>query len=502
MKRINVVRTISLVLLLSTLFLGCATPIDQQVVPPIPAEPVEVEQQSEAVAVYETPNESQEPVFLAVIEDPPRFWKYPPVKPFGNKVGVINRTGYTLKVFDLFNEALYSNNAQQVNLLEDAVEDGQRVVVDLQSWPDLLSELDKRDGSKFIFNARDWDNDLYWGEWDPQVDDWNLVIAYEQLEREWQGEGEVESFGSSLVIANATGYPIEKLFLERKRVNQMDGSETNLLQGRLLQDGKRARIQVSDLGHLAEYLSFEAYSTLTVSAYDTDGDLYIKEWHPTTDLWLIQLTSADMLWSDSTHYELQVENQTGGSIWYLYVTDDAHYQAGELGDDLLGMDILDDAERIDINLSQADGFDDLLEQPEETVMHVIAEGLDGTVHHATFLLGDAYPSVVFDRSSLEDFVVEEGEELTLYNDTPADLWFLYLATDEMVHEKNFGNDLLRDGIWEMKEAFTFKVSPALVEADQVLHLYAYDYLDNEYHKEWKVSDGWTLTFNADDLSTQ
>ena len=51
MKRINLVRTISLVLLFSTLFLGCATPIDQMDTPPIPAEPVEVEQQSEAVAV-------------------------------------------------------------------------------------------------------------------------------------------------------------------------------------------------------------------------------------------------------------------------------------------------------------------------------------------------------------------------------------------------------------------------------------------------------------------
>jgi hypothetical protein len=275
----------------------------------------------------------------------------------------------------------------------------------------------------------------------------------------------------------------------------MDGSETNVLENQLLQDGKRARIQVSDLPHLTEHLSFDAYSTITVSAYDTDGDLYSKYWHPTTDRWLIKLSGADLLWNDSNQYELLVENQTGSSLWYLYVADEGRYQAGEFSEDLLGMDIIDDGEQMDINLCDIDWLQELLDQQSETVMHVVAEDVDGTPYHATFLLSEGYPSVLFDA-----FIDETGEALTLYNDTPSDLWFLYLATDEMVKADDFGRDLLRDGIWEVKVEFTFKVSPALVENNQVLHLYAYDYLDNEYHKEWNVSDGWHLTFSADGLS--
>jgi hypothetical protein len=85
----------------------------------------------------------------------------------------------------------------------------------LEDHPELLAELNKKDGSKFLFNARDWDNDLYWGEWDPADDDWNLVVSSDQLEAEDEEDDEVPSFGPSLVIANNTGYPLEKLFLEK-----------------------------------------------------------------------------------------------------------------------------------------------------------------------------------------------------------------------------------------------------------------------------------------------
>ncbi len=482
-----------MLVLFGVLLSGCATPANLALVqePVVAAEPE---------VVVENPIALELPVRLAAIEDPPRFWKYPPLKPYGNVLGVINNTGYALQMFDLFNEQLYQMQKQQVNLLSEELEDGSRALIQLDAYPELLAELHKKDGSKFHFNARSWDDDLYWGDWNPGQEDWNLFISSEHLEREGDANDEVESFGSSLVIANATGYPLKQLFLEHKRMNLMDGSEVNLLEDQVLQSGKRARIQVSDLPHLAEQLSFDAYATLTVSAYDTDGDLYVKYWHPTTDLWLIELDNADMQRADFESQQLLVENRSGTSLWFVYIVPEDLYAMGDLGDDVLGMDIIGDGESLHIDLSELAVLQDIIGTDVETVVHVVAEDVEGNVQHATFSLGDLYPSVLFEPSAADLLIEEAGEELTLYNDTPADLWFLYLATDEMVKDADFGRDLLRDGIWEMQEEFTFKVSPVWVENHPVLHLFAYDYWDNEYHKEWKVSDGWSLSFNADDLS--
>jgi hypothetical protein len=270
MKRINLVRTISFVLLLSTLFFSCATPIDQQVVPPIPAEPVEVDAQSE-VFVVEGPKLSE-----AAIEMPPRYMKYPPVIRYGDFVGLVNETGYSIKSFDLFNDRIFLESTEKINMFSDDLGDGQRVVIHLTNHPALYEGIQKRDGSTFSFNAADWDGNLYWGEWNPSEDAWNLVLSADHMISDTPDLG-IESFGPSFVIANK-------------------------------------------------------------------------------------------------------------------------------------------------------------------------------------------------------------------------------SPNEMVKADDFGRDLLRDGIWEVKEEFTFKVSPVLVENNQVLHLYVYAYLDNEYHKEWNVSDGWHLTFSADGLS--
>ncbi|MEA5105836.1 MAG: hypothetical protein VB010_00600 [Sphaerochaeta associata] len=491
MKRINLVRTISLVLLLSTLFLGCATPIDQQAVPPVPAAPVEVEQQSEAVAVEEPK------LAMASIELPPRFIKYPPVVRYGEIMGLVNETGYSIKSFDLFNDRMYLASMQVTNLLPESLGDGERMVIDLTKFPLLSEEIQKRDGSIFTFNASDWDDDLYWGEWDPSEDSWNLVLTSDSL-LPTSMDIDVESFGPSIVIANRSGYPFERLYIERKSPNEMDGSETNLLGEQLLSSGQFARIQVADLAHLQEFLTFDAYATLTITAFDTDGDRYTLLWHPTTDAWFIELTLAELQWPEGDQFYLTVQNQTGQTLWYLYAVPDSYFVEGDYGSDLLDWDLIYDSDELTVDLAQLDYLDEALQGDSDEVIHIIARDDNGVLYHKKYYPNRDIAYVVFEAEA----VLEEAESLSLYNDTPADLWFLYLATDEMVHEKNFGNDLLRDGIWEMKEAFTFKVSPALVEDNQVLHLYAYDYLDNEYHKEWKVSDGWTLTFNADDLSTQ
>ena len=491
MKRSNLVRTISFVLLLSTLFFSCATPIEQQVVVPVPEEPVEVEQQSEPVLVEEPK------LSVATIEMPPRYMKYPPVVRYGESMGLVNETGYSIKSFDLFNDRMFLESTERANLLSDDLSDGQRVVIPLTDHPALYEAIQKRDGSIFSFNAYDWDGDLYWGEWNPSEDAWNLVLTADHMITDTPDLG-IESFGPSFVIANQSGYSFERLYVESKSPNEMDGSETNLLGEQLLSSGQLARIQVADVARLQEFLTFDAYATLTVTAYDTDGDRYTLLWHPTTDSWFIKLTLAELQWPDGDQFYLTVENQTGQTLWYLYAVPDSYFLEGDYGSDLLDWDLIEDSDELTVDLAQLEYLGEALQGDSDEPIHIVAIDANDVLYHKVYYPNQDIAHVVFEAEE----VLEEGQNLSLYNDTPADLWFLYLATDEMVKADDYGRDLLRDGIWEVKEDFTFTVNPALVQDNQVLHLYAYDYLDNEYHKEWKVSDGWTLTFNADDLSEE
>ncbi len=412
-------------------------------------------------------------------------------------MGLVNETGYSIKSFDLFNDRMFLESTERANLLSDDLSDGQRVVIPLTDHPALYEAIQKRDGSIFSFNAYDWDGDLYWGEWNPSEDAWNLVLTADHMITDTPDLG-IESFGPSFVIANQSGYSFERLYVESKSPNEMDGSETNLLGEQLLSSGQLARIQVADVARLQEFLTFDAYATLTVTAYDTDGDRYTLLWHPTTDSWFIKLTLAELQWPDGDQFYLTVENQTGQTLWYLYAVPDSYFLEGEYGSDLLDWDLIEDSDELTIDLAQLEYLDEALQGDSDEPIHIVAIDANDVLYHKVYYPNQDIAHVVFEAEE----VLEEGQSLSLYNDTPADLWFLYLATDEMVKADDYGRDLLRDGIWEVKEDFTFTVNPALVQDNQVLHLYAYDYLDNEYHKEWKVSDGWTLTFNADDLSTQ
>lgn len=489
MKRTNLVRTISLVLLLSSLFFSCATPMEQQVVPPIPAEPVEGVAQPEAVVV-EKPN-----LAVATIEMPPRYMKYPPVVRYGEVIGLVNETGYSIKSFDLFNDRMFLESTAKINMLSEDLGDGERKIIHLTQYPALSEELQKRDGSTFTFNASDWDEDLYWGEWNPSEDAWNLVLTSDHM-LSVTPDLDIEAFGPSLVIANQSGYSFERLYIERKSPNEMDGSEINLLGEQLLPSGHLARIKTEELAHLQEFLNFDAYATLTITAYDTDGDRYTLLWHPTTDAWFIALTLAELQWPAGDQFYLTVENQTGQTLWYLYAIPDSYFLEGEYGSDLLDWDLIYDSDKLTVDLAQLDYLADALKGDSDEVIHIVAKDANDVFYYKEYFPNEDIAYIVFEAEEL----LEEGESLSLYNDTPSDLWFLYLSTDEIVDEDDLGRDLLRDEIWEMQEEFTFKVSPSLVENHPVLHLYAYDYLDNVYHKTWKVGDGWALTFKAEDLS--
>ena len=162
-------------------------------------------------------------------------------------VGVINSTGYTLTTFDLFSDAMYFTQDTQVNLLGEELEDGKQALITLSQYPELEAALAERDGSLFSFNAIDGDGDFYYGTWDPERESWNIEITFDMYQERTYANL-VPSFGDSIVVINHTAYPLEALYLESKHFLQLDGSETNLLYGDVLDVSKQLRIPTKDLG--------------------------------------------------------------------------------------------------------------------------------------------------------------------------------------------------------------------------------------------------------------
>lgn len=481
MKRIRILLTIACIALA---LLGCTTtnvPVAEEL-PPAPPVPVE---------------ELAVPTPLADIEMPQRYLKAPPVKRYGPVVGVINSTGYTLTTFDLFSDAMYFTQDTQVNLLGEELEDGKQALITLSQYPELEAALAERDGSLFSFNAIDGDGDFYYGTWDPERESWNIEITFDMYQERTYANL-VPSFGDSIVVINHTAYPLEALYLESKHFLQLDGSETNLLYGDVLDVSKQLRIPTKDLTALSEYLTFDAYATLYLTAIDRDGDRYQVLWHPTTDLWAIELTSADLNFPQEGRFFITVANETERTLWYLHAVTTEAYEEGYLGEDLMGLNILDSGEELEVDLSEVDALTEALGGASDEVIHLVALTSDGVRYHRTFAPYAESRYVVFEERD-HDGEQEEGPKLTLYNETPSDLWFLYLATDEMIKQKELGRDLLGDEIVDVGEVFSFNLN--LAHEDEELNFYAYDFNDQVYHKRWnRFSDGLELTFTVEDLA--
>lgn len=481
MKRIQMLFGVLCILIV---LLGCTTPIRTvEVLPPAPV-------------TEETPEPLVVEPELVVVQMPKRYLKAPPVKRYGPVVGVLNSTGYDLTSFDLFSDAMYLGQDRQVNVLDEELEDGKQALIPLAQYPELEAALSARDGSLFTFNAYDWEGDFYYGSWDPGKENWNIEITLDNLQERTYANL-VPSFGDFLVVLNHTGYPLQALYLEEKHFLQLDGSETNLLEGTVLDTLMQVRISTDALAYA---LDFNSYATLYLTAIDTDGDRYQTLWYPTTDPWAIELTAADLDFPDDASFWLTASNGTEQTFWYLHAVSDEMYQAGDLGNDLLGLDLLDGGEEIDVDLASLEYLHDELGGVGEGLIHLVAITNDGVQYHTTLIPYAGSLSVHFEESD-RDKEGEQGPFVTLYNETLSDLWFLYLATDEMAAEQDWGRDLLGDEIWEVGDPFSFSLS--LVQDEEELHLYAYDVDDQLYHKQWhRFSDGLELTFTVEDLVDQ
>ena len=138
---------------------------------------------------------------------------------------------------------------------------------------------------------------------------------------------------STVTIANRTGYRIDYLF-----VNLSSSSELgeDRLGNNVLQD--RESIGIPSL-------SFGASNQYDIIAIDEDGDFYIKAhvtFSPgqTIELTLNDITDIDALLGEANNQTLSsisIENKTGQTIYYVYVSPSS---SDSWGEDRLGSDVL------------------------------------------------------------------------------------------------------------------------------------------------------------------
>lgn len=385
---------------------------------------------------------------LVVIEEPYRYFTLPPVRPFGQTIGVLNDTGLSLRSFDLFNWDLYAKANHQANLLEGQVEDKAWAVVDLRRHPALRAQLANKEAEAFIFNARDVQDNLYVGSWNPQTDSWLVQVTDMHL----VVEPSVDRSAGSLVVVNKGDLPFEKLYIESKAYVQFDGSELNLLNGAMLEGGKRARIDIKLLASQEEIVN--------LIAVDTEGNVLSRLFRPATDPWLIKLGAAPGF------FELVVENQTGETLWNLFAAPQEEYQKEELGVDLLGLNLLYGGKSVTI------------EQKDSVSGKLMIVGVDYNEFRYVTAIDTGMSQVVVLDSSM---MIPPPERLRLVNQASFDIWFLYSLENGVM-----GYDLLEYGILERGEEF-------LLPVDKALDLHAFDELDNEYELLWSPGDPLTLT---------
>ena len=312
----------------------------------------------------------------AALTVPDRYVKVRPVTRYGDRLVVTNQTGYTLNRLDLFSDTMYLNSPYMRNLFGDeplADRDSRDIVLD--QHPDLKAAVETRDGSLLTLNALDLDGDMYYRAWDPEADPWHIIMTLEDLDYSYMRKAP-ENQGEYFEVWNKTGYPLVELNLEDTTSLVTDFGPAELLEGFVLAPGEIVRIQVADVPWIASQLPFDVYGRVDVTAKDSDGDSYVKYWHPTSDSWLVELTADDLAWlgpdepKPSGERQLHVTNNSGLSIWFLYIVAGDMIDLDAYGDDLLGADVLYDGDSMWVDLAQATHLDSYLSSPS-IIRHIL-----------------------------------------------------------------------------------------------------------------------------------
>lgn len=484
----------------------------------------------EAISTPEQETESEIVAPVAAVEDvatetvmaiamplgDQRYVRTIPVQRYGDRLVVTNRTGYPLVSFDLFNDLMYLSDDASVNLLgEEVLEDQASRVILLADHPALKEAIESKGESDFILNAKDSDGDMYFRTWKAQSDPWNIIITFDDHDYEYS-RPVPPSQGDHVDIVNATGYALQDLFLEEP-TNSQGQQPVDLLGTSLFPAGSTVRIQTADMPWIAEQLPFDVYGKVLVTAQDTDGDYYRKTWYPTTDIWRIDLTLEDLDRSSphspkmTGERQLFLSNESSIDIWYLHVVTEEMLADERFGDDLLGMDILDQADTMWIDLSTHEQIGQYLDAGRSEPLYLVAFDLMDNLYRMSWTPSvDGWNVVLTDESLVSQPLPEAvfgSSVLRVDNQTGEDIWYLHLSTAQMYVSGNNGSDVLEDDILYagdtfhlIPESYRWVLQSFTDDPTAPIHVVAYTDDGTVYHRNWSpVRDGWVIELTAEDL---
>ena len=461
------------------------------------------------IAALYAPDEQQ--TSIAQLIKPKRVFHYGDVPRYGEYLIVSNETGYTLVQLDIFNESMYHSSDQMDNLLEPEalIHHGQQRIA-LCKFPLLQQALEQQGTESYSVNAIDIDGDRYSFSWLPETDSWNIEITEDELTFSLADITLPPPQGDYFLITNGTEYPLSALYVIDPTKNNEIAS-TNLLGDMILLPTRIVHIATDDVPWIADQLPFDTYGRVEIQAEDTDGDLYRRLWFPTTDIWNIELTIADLQYDVSidTH-ELYVENNTSIDIWYLYLATEEYYDVHAYGDDLLEDSILYAGESTYINLSQFSHLNELLATDIDEPLHLVGLDLDNKEYHLLWSPYDDGWSIELTNENFRSEPLPEAPygyaTLLARNRTGEDIWHLYMITDAMAALQDTGSDVLGDIIWRsgdtqslVPESFSWVISCLGANPDSTLTLIAETYDGIIYTRPWSpYTHGLLIDISSED----
>ncbi|MFA7127013.1 MAG: hypothetical protein WC182_05575 [Bacilli bacterium] len=317
------------------------------------------------------------------------------------------------------------------------------------------------------------------------------------------------TFANSYVsIYNNTGYKINFLDVFTDAMYEENDMATNLLDTDSLDNGNYWYLDLGIYPDLAKAIEASPEVKIYINALDVDGDLFFKEWYPTVGEFETTLEFSDL--DVSSHPN---EPETMGD--FILFTNQTPYNFDQLylqeGSEDESPNLLD-FELLPGNTVRIDTADISWVKIEEDASFLfVVHDTDGDPYEQEWIpeLSSWHIYLTMqDLNFFSDTPVSVGKmPLTFINNTDSNIWYIYMATQEMFDEGDFGYDLLDldvlgagDTIKISSVSFPWVIDTLKEEEDPLFSITAYDSEEGMYFRHWKpISENWELTFEDSDF---
>ncbi len=337
---------------------------------------------------------------------------------------------------------------------------------------------------------------------------------------------EVPAFGDYLQITNLSGYDIASIAISLDNKCDQPQPDENLLDNEILPNNGMLRVYLDDLPELKANLYPGASTILHVRALDTDNDSYCKTWPMDANSWNIEITIEDLYLpdylvptvKDSLREEPEylgdyflITNETGYDINYIDIYTYSMLLENEFGENLLDSNLLSNGESVRIYPNYNPDIEKAVYEDVDANIQIEAIDVDGDMYLKQWYPDHDSWNVAIQLADMVGYEVEEvesyGDYFQVTNNIGFEIWYLFIATEDMVDALYVEDDLLGDDILMDRSSIEVyhKDIPWLDEfigsrSDELLYLVAFDEDDDMYVLEWFPNfDPWHLVVTMDDI---